>query len=72
MTKLIQQIKRELKTANHCAIYAEELTRVWPQDGKQREIHIAQFARDHGLGLRFYRDGMCAIFDKDPGKPIEE
>ena len=28
----VQQIKRELKTAKHCAIYDEELGRVWPDD----------------------------------------
>ena len=66
MRKLAQQIKRELKTAKHCAIYTEELSRVWPEDGKRREAQIAQFARDHGLRLRFYREGFCAIFDKPP------
>ena len=33
MRKLVQQIKRELKTAKHCAIYEEELSRVWPDVG---------------------------------------
>ena len=33
----MRQIKRELKTAKHCAIYKEELSRVWPDDGNQRE-----------------------------------
>ncbi len=72
MRKLIQQIKRELKTAKHCAIYQEELNRVWPYDGKERKTQIAQFAEDHGFRLRFYRDGLCAIFDKEPCKRSEE
>ena len=72
MRKLIQQIKRELKTAKHCAIYQEELNRVWPYDGKERETQIAQFAEGHGLRLRLYRDGLCAIFDKEPCKRSEE
>ena len=66
MRKLLRQIKRELKTAKHCAIYKEELSRVWPDDGNQREPKIARFAEDNGFRLRFYRDGLCAIFDKEP------
>ena len=72
MRKLVRQIKRELKTAKHCAIYEQELSRVWPDEVKQRETQIAQFAQDHGLRLRFYRDGLCAIFDKEPPKPCED
>lgn len=34
MRKLIRQIKQELKTAKHCAIYLEELSRVWPGMGR--------------------------------------
>jgi hypothetical protein len=64
--KLSQQIKRELKTAKHCAIYEEELSRVWPDDGNLREPKVARFAEDHGFRLRFYHDGLCAIFDKEP------
>lgn len=68
MRKLLRQIERELKTAKHCAIYDEELTRVWPDDRRPRQAMIAQFAREHGFRLRFYRDGLCAIFDKQPGE----
>jgi len=64
MRKLLRQIKQELKTAKHCAVYEEELSRVWP-DGNQRESKVAQFARENGFRLRFYRDSLCAIFDKD-------
>ena len=65
MRKLVRQIKRELKTAKHCAIYEEELSRVWPDDGNLREPKVARFAEEHGFRVRFYRDGLCAIFDKD-------
>ena len=71
MRKLLQQIDRELKKAKHCAIYEDELSRVWPSDVSQREAQIARFAEDHGFRLRFYRDGLCAIFDKDPCKRSE-
>ena len=66
MQRLVKRIKQELRTAKHCAIYNEELLRVWPQNGKQREADIARFASDHGWRLRHYRDGFCAIFDPEP------
>jgi hypothetical protein len=72
MRKLLRQIKRELKTAKHCAVYEEELNRVWLDDGNKRAPKIARFAEDNGFRLRFYRDGLCAIFDKEPGKSVEE
>ncbi len=72
MRRLLQQIKRELKTANHCAVYEEELSRVWPDDRDQRESKVARFAVEHGFRLRFYRDGLCAIFDKQPVERCEE
>jgi hypothetical protein len=65
MRKLLRQINRELKTARHCAVYEEELSRVWPHDGNQREAKVARFAEEHGFRLRFYRGGLCAIFDKE-------
>ena len=71
MRTLLRQIKRELEKANHCAVYEEELSRVWP-DGNQREPKVARFAEDHGFRLRFYRDGLCAIFDKEPRKRNEK
>lgn len=71
MRKLLQQIKRELKTAKHCAVYEEELSRVWPDDGKHRETKVARFAEAHGFRLRFYRHGLCAIFDREPANGSE-
>ena len=32
MQILLRHIKRELKTAKHCAVYEEELSRVWPTE----------------------------------------
>ena len=71
MRILLRQIKRELKAAKHCAVYEEELRRVWP-DGNQREAKVARFAEDNGFRLRFYRDGLCAIFDKGPRQRNEK
>ena len=71
MRKLLGQIKRELRTTKHCSVYEEELCRVWP-DGNHREPKVARFGEDHGFRLRFYRDGLCAIFDKETCKRNEK
>jgi len=66
---LAGQIKRQLETQTkeigHCAIYEEELQRIWPLGEEDRERKIAQFARDYGFHLSFYRHGLCAIFTTD-------
>ena len=66
MKMLASQIERELQAGGwkHCAIYEHELIRVWPLDEPERETKIAKFAKEYGFRLRFYRMGMCAIFDK--------
>ncbi|HEX4652940.1 MAG TPA: hypothetical protein VH227_01710 [Candidatus Udaeobacter sp.] len=68
MERLITYIQQELRTAKHCAVYKEELLRVWPQKGKPREAEVARFASNNGLRLRYYRDGFCAIFDAEPSR----
>jgi len=66
---LAGQIKRELdrQTNNlgHCAIYEEELQRVWPLDEENRERKIAEFAREYGFHLNLYKQGLCAIFVRE-------
>jgi hypothetical protein len=71
MQKLVTQIMQELKTAKHCAVYEEELSRLWPADGNPREVQIARFANQHGLRLRYYHEGLCAIFDRNPEQRSE-
>jgi hypothetical protein len=68
MKILASRIVGELKRAKHCAVYEPELRRVWPHNGKTREGKVAAFAKDHGWRLRYYKDGFCAIFDKDPDR----
>jgi hypothetical protein len=66
MQTLASEIAEKLKTAKHCAVYEPELTRVWPgENDKIKRAKIEAFARSHGWRLRFYRDGLCAIFDKE-------
>ena len=50
----------------HCAIYESELRRIWPLNEENRKAKIAQFAKEYGFHLSFYRQGLCAIFEKEP------
>jgi hypothetical protein len=51
-------------------VYEDELQRLWPLDAPFRELRIATFAARYGFRLRFYRKGMCAIFDRQPDDVI--
>jgi hypothetical protein len=68
MKTLASRIECDLQVGEwkQCAVYEDELKRAWPLNEKERETKIAQFAKQYGFRLRFYRKGMCAIFDKWP------
>ena len=63
-THIATQIERQLQAGQwkHCAIYEDELQRLWPLDAKDRQAEIAQFAKEYGFRLVFYQPGLCAIF----------
>src|SRR6266403_616448 len=65
---LASQIERQLRDGayNHYAVYEDELKRLWPLNDPDREAKIAHFAKSYGFRLRFYREGLCAIFDEQP------
>jgi len=63
---ITRELERQTKNLGHCAIYENELQRIWPLDEKDREKKIAQFAREYGFHLSFYKHGLCAIFLKEP------
>jgi hypothetical protein len=65
---LAAQIHRELERGERYVIYEFELSHIWPLNEKDREAKVTQFAQEHGLRLRFYREGWCAVFDKAPLK----
>ena len=65
MKIVVNRIARELQNANQCGIYEPELSRFWPS-GNARECEITLFAKLNGLRLRYYKEGFCAIFDRDP------
>ena len=64
MKVLASRITEGLKTADHFAVYEPDLERIWPVEVTHREAKIARFAKENGLRLRFYKPGLCAIFDK--------
>jgi hypothetical protein len=75
MKILARRIRRELKTQTakigHCAIYEDELQRIWPLTEQGRKTRIEQFAKEHGFKLSFYKQGLCAIFEKEPSGNVE-
>jgi hypothetical protein len=68
MKILASRIKRQLEGQvgrwEHCAIYENELQRLWPLDEKNRKAKIAAFAKEYGFRLSVYRPGLCAIFEE--------
>jgi hypothetical protein len=58
------QLKADTGKWEHCAIYEDQLQRVWPIDEENRKAKIEQFAKEHGFKLSFYKQGLCAIFEK--------
>jgi hypothetical protein len=68
MRILASRIKRQLEGQvgrwEHCAIYENELQRLWPLDEKNRKAKIAAFAMEYGFRLSVYRPGLCAIFEE--------
>ena len=48
----------------HCAVYEDELQRVWPINEKNRKAKIEQFANANGFRLVYYKPGLCAIFEE--------
>jgi hypothetical protein len=63
MKVLASRIVEALKTADHFAVYEADLERFWPLLLNHREAKIAEFAQEYGFRLRFYKPGLCAIFD---------
>ena len=65
MKMLASELKTEIAKRGHCAIYEDELQRIWPLNEKNRKAKIEQFAKNYGFKLGFYKQGLCAIFEKD-------
>lgn len=65
MKVLASRIIEGLKRADHYAIYEADLSHFWPESDVNREAKMNTFAQENGLRLRFYKSGLCAIFDKN-------
>jgi hypothetical protein len=69
MKILAARIKRQLLLDTgkwgHCAIYENELQRIWPLNEENRKEKIEQFAKEYGFRLSFYKPEVCAIFEKE-------
>ena len=69
MKILAARIKRQLLFDTgkwgRCAIYENELGRIWPLDEQNRKRKIEQFAKEYGFRLSFYKPGLYATFEKD-------
>jgi hypothetical protein len=65
-------IRRELRLEagnyGHCAVYEDELQRVWPINEENRKTKIQQFAKENGFRLVYYKPGLCAIFEEESVK----
>ena len=48
----------------HCALYENDLAQICPRKDKDRAKKLVNFAEQYGFHLRFYREGLCAIFGK--------
>ena len=61
-------IRRELQleagTYGYCAVYEDELQRVWPMNEENRKAKIEEFANENGFRLIYYKLGLCAIFEQ--------
>jgi hypothetical protein len=72
MKILARFVRRELRLQagkyGHCAVYEDELQRIWPINETNRKAKIKQFAKEHGFRLVYYKQGLCAIFEEDAAK----
>jgi hypothetical protein len=48
----------------HCALFENDLKHICPRDDKDRRKKLAEFAAQYGFRLRFYCEGLFAIFGK--------
>ena len=60
-----RELERQTEKLGHCAIYEVELQRLWPLNMENRKAKIEQFAKEYGFKLSFYKQGLCAMFEKE-------
>jgi hypothetical protein len=60
-----RQLRLEAGKYGHCAVYEDELQRIWPINEENRKAKIEQFANKNGFRLVYYKRGLCAIFEEE-------
>jgi len=58
-------LKSDTGKWGHCAVYENQLQRICPLDEVNRKAKIEQFAKEHGFKLIYYRQGLCAMFERE-------
>jgi hypothetical protein len=53
------QLQLEASDLGHRAVYEKELQRVWPITEENRKAKIAEFAKNHGFRLAYYKQGAA-------------
>jgi len=48
----------------HCTLFEKDLECICPRNDKDRKKKLVEFAVRYGFRLRFYRNGLFAIFGK--------
>lgn len=48
----------------HCALFENDLQCICPGNDKNRKQKLSEFAAHYGFRLKFYRQGLFAIFGK--------
>jgi hypothetical protein len=70
---LAKQMERAMQRAGkncflylneHCALFENDLGYICPRNDKDRKKKLAEFAAQYGFRLRFYCEGLFAIFGK--------
>jgi hypothetical protein len=67
-TLIRRGLKLETGNYGHCAVYEDELQRVWPITEENRKAKIEQFAKEQGFRLVYYKPGLCAMFEEASAK----
>jgi len=62
---ITHELQLQANEYGHCALYEDELQRVWPLDEENRKAKIEQFANEKGFRLIYYKPGLCAIFEEE-------
>jgi len=71
MKNLAEHIDEQIQANRwgHCAVYEEELQRLWSMNMENRKAAIERFSEEYGFRLIYYRGGICAIFEKESPRP---